>query len=392
MIRILFVAPDGPLREFPKQAEGISVTVSSADPVLALEQESFDGVAVGLDFLTLRIVAACDASGIPIVVLIPPGRSLEQLNAFGISQGLPASASWAEIADALGLGRTVIEHEPNENPSKPAEVIAVWGPTGAPGRTVIAINLAAELALVGHKVLLIDADTYGGAVAGHLELFDEAPGFLAAARMAQQGVLDEVELARVSHCVALGKASMTVLSGTVSSRRWPEITPTRIRAALEEFRARYDSIVVDVGFNLEEDEEIVSDLVGPRRNQVTLEMLRESDTVIAVAGSDVIGIARFIHSLDALREAADSARIVVVANRVRSERGSNGGVIKHTLSRFAGIDEVSLVSHDPAAFAASLESALPLCLAAPKSASRGQLRGLVTKVVTTQSAPALSPA
>ena len=380
MIRILLVAPDEPAMELPRQAEGISVSVSSADAVLALEHESFDGVAVGLDFLSLRLVAVCDASSVPLVVLIPPGRSSEQLSAFGIGQSLPASASWAEIASALGLSVSEAEHELIEECSNAARVISVWGPTGAPGRTVIAINVAAELALAGQKVLLIDADTYGGAVAGHLELFDEAPGFLAAARMAQQGVLDEVELARVSHCVELGKTSMTVLSGTVSSRRWPEITPTRIRAALEEFRARFDAIVVDVGFNLEEDEEIVSDLVGPRRNQVTLEMLRESDTVIAVAGSDVIGIARFIHSLDALREAADSAQILVVANRVRSERGSNGGVIKHTLSRFAGIDEVNLVSHDPAAFTTSLDSAMPLCLAAPKSVARGQIRALALAV------------
>jgi len=390
VIRILFVSPDGPARELPKQAEGIAVTVSGSDPVSALGQESFDGVAVGLDILSLRIVAACDASGIPMVVLIPPRRPSEQLSAFGISRGLPESASWAEIASALGLSVTENENESTETPSLAAQVISVWGPTGAPGRTVTAINVAAELALAGQKVLLIDADTYGGAIAGHLELFDEAPGFLAAARMAQQGVLDDAELARVSHSVSLGKASMTVLSGIVSSRRWPEITPTRIRAALEHFRVRYDVIVVDVGFNLEEDEEIVSDLVGPRRNQVTLEMLRESETVVAVAGSDVIGIARFIHALDVLREAADTAQMFVVANRVRSERGSSGGVIKHTLSRFAGVEEVSLVSHDPAAFTASLESALPLCLAAPKSASRGQLRDLASNILEGQSVPAMS--
>ena len=380
MIRILFVASEAPSSDFTNQPDGIAVTVNAGDPVMALEQDSFDGVAVGLDFLSLRLVAACDATGVPLVVLIPSGRSSEQLSAFGISQSLPESAGWAQSASALGLSMKETEHEPIEKRSTVSRVISVWGPTGAPGRTVIAVNVAAELALAGQKVLLIDADTYGGAIAGHLELFDEAPGFLAAARMAQQEVLDEVELARVSHCVAVGKTSMTVLSGTVSSRRWPEITPIRIRAALEHFRARFDAIVVDVGFNLEEDEEIVSDLVGPRRNQATLEMLRESDTVVAVAGSDVVGIARFIHALDSLREAAASAQILVVANRVRAERGSNGGVIKHTLSRFAGIDEVSLVSHDPAAFTTSLESALPLCLAAPKSPARGQIRALAQVV------------
>ena len=42
---------------------------------------------------------------------------------------------------------------------------AVWGPKGAPGRTTVAVNLAFEAAAAGGEVLLVDADTYGGAVA-----------------------------------------------------------------------------------------------------------------------------------------------------------------------------------------------------------------------------------
>jgi Mrp family chromosome partitioning ATPase len=44
-------------------------------------------------------------------------------------------------------------------------VAAVWGPKGGPGRTTIAVNLAFEAAATGGEVLLVDADTYGGAVA-----------------------------------------------------------------------------------------------------------------------------------------------------------------------------------------------------------------------------------
>ena len=42
---------------------------------------------------------------------------------------------------------------------------AVWGPKGGPGRTTVAVNLAFEAAAAGGEVLLVDADTYGGAVA-----------------------------------------------------------------------------------------------------------------------------------------------------------------------------------------------------------------------------------
>jgi Mrp family chromosome partitioning ATPase len=42
---------------------------------------------------------------------------------------------------------------------------AVWGLKGAPGRTTVAVNLAFEAAAARGEVLLVDADTYGGAVA-----------------------------------------------------------------------------------------------------------------------------------------------------------------------------------------------------------------------------------
>ena len=41
-------------------------------------------------------------------------------------------------------------------------LVAVWGPTGAPGRTTVATYLACELAGLGVSTVLADADTYGG--------------------------------------------------------------------------------------------------------------------------------------------------------------------------------------------------------------------------------------
>lgn len=60
------------------------------------------------------------------------------------------------------------------------QVVAVWGPAGAPGRTTVAVNLAAELALGGREVVLVDVDTQAASVAQHLAILDEAPGVAAA--------------------------------------------------------------------------------------------------------------------------------------------------------------------------------------------------------------------
>ena len=61
-------------------------------------------------------------------------------------------------------------------------IVAVWGPTGAPGRTTVAITLADELARLGCGSLLVDGDVYGGVIAAVLGLLDESPGLAAACR------------------------------------------------------------------------------------------------------------------------------------------------------------------------------------------------------------------
>ncbi len=256
-----------------------------------------------------------------------------------------------------------------------ARLVAVWGPAGAPGRSTLSINLAAEFACLGLRVLLVDADTYGGSIAGYLELFDETPGFLAACRLAAMDELTEEELARLSHDYDVApNATVTILSGIVNSARWPEVSAPRVRKGLSDLRPRFDVIVADLGFNLEEDEEISSDIAAPRRNQATLEILRGADAVLAVARADVIGLARFIHAFSRLSEACRSENILTIVNRAISSEAAGA---RHTLSRFAGIRDIVTVYDDDATFRKCLHQAMPLCIAAPQSAVRSQILDLV---------------
>ena len=75
-------------------------------------------------------------------------------------------------------------------------LIVVWGAHGAPGRTIIAVNLAAEIAAAGGTALLIDADVWGSSVAIPLGLLEESAGLAAAVRAADQGTLDATSLRR----------------------------------------------------------------------------------------------------------------------------------------------------------------------------------------------------
>ena len=299
----------------------------------------------------------------------------------GETEGAPSLSSLAGPLDESRGQRG----EPSLVPNEPAEstIIAVWGPTGAPGRTSIALNVAAELALAGHSVLLIDADPYGGAIAPRLGLLDETPGFAAVCRLADHESLTRQEFERVAQQVVVGDHVLWVLTGILRADRWPELSGERITRALEICREFVDVIVMDLGFSLETDEEITSDLVVPRRNGATLAALGAADTIVAVADSDVVGLARFLRSCAEVRELFALTPVIAVANRVRSAVAglTPRAQVRQTLERFGGHTGVVLVPHDDRSFDACSLRAEPLCIVAPKSAPRVILRELAQRLV-----------
>lgn len=274
-----------------------------------------------------------------------------------------------------------------------SKVLAVWGPTGAPGRTTVAVNLAAELALTGQRTLLVDADTYGGTVAASLGLIDEASGIAAACRLASQEKLSEAELARLVQRVSLVSEHLSVLTGITRPGRWPELATDRITAVLKACREWFDIIVVDCGFNLEMDEEIASDMFSPRRNMATHATLKAADIIIEVAAADPIGITRFIRAHQDLRELYPDARMMTVLNRVRPGLVGLGydGQPAAALERFAGITPVAQLPYDDRALELALLKREPLCLAAPKSGVRKALIKIGERIDWQKSEGSLEP-
>jgi Flp pilus assembly CpaE family ATPase len=224
-------------------------------------------------------------------------------------------------------------------------VIAVWGPTGAPGRTTVAVALADEIARLGASVLLADGDVYGGTVAALLGLLDESPGIAAACRQASGKRLDAAALAAL--CWQLGP-QLRVLTGIPLPARWPELRPAGISAVLAAARTLADFTVVDCGFCLETDEELSFDTVAPRRNGATLAALDEADVVLAVGAADPIGMQRLVRGLSDLRDAEVAGQVQVVLNRVRPDAvpGDPAVELSAALERFSGYVPVALLPAD----------------------------------------------
>jgi MinD-like ATPase involved in chromosome partitioning or flagellar assembly len=327
--------------------------------------------------LGVRFVLASDSAPSAVAAALAEAAST-------VRRPSALDAELADPADALALLREAgLESAARDRPEdgEPGVVVAVWGPTGAPGRTLLATTLAAEAALLGVPALLVDADTYGGAIAPSLALLDDAPGLAAAARSATAGALDVAALAGHARAVRLPQGEpLRVLTGIVRSDRWPELRPTAVEQVLAVARRLVPFTVVDCAFCLETDEELSFDSVAPRRNGVARAVLADADHVLAVGSADPVGLARLVRALPELAEVAPSARRQVVVNRLRAGPvpGDPGSEVERALHRFAGITAPVLLPEDRAAVDAALAAGQTVSEAAPSSPYRIAVRSLAT--------------
>jgi Flp pilus assembly CpaE family ATPase len=345
-------------------------------------------------------VARLAAAGVAVVGLVDPGdeRAVERLHRLGVARVLPVNAEPEVIARALreavdgapAVGRDVADPrgalpvlgapaQPEERLAGPGRIVAVWGPTGAPGRTTVAVGLADEAARLGVATLLVDAEVYGGVVAQVLGLLDESPRLAGAVRQAATGALDVEALGRLAWSV---RPRLRVLTGLARADRWPELRPRAVAGVLEEARRMAALAVVDCSFCLEEDEELSFDSAVPRRNGATLAVLEAADTVLCVSGADPVALQRSIRALGELREVLPEVQPVVVVNQVR--RGPVPGDARQeiggALSRFAATEVAAFLPADRRATDAALAAGRTLAEVAPSSPLRTALRTLAASL------------
>jgi cellulose biosynthesis protein BcsQ len=295
------------------------------------------------------------------------------------ASGTPSPLDEADVSRAGGAEGT--------SGDGAGRVVTVWGPAGAPGRTTVAIGLAAELAASGLSTLLVDADTYGACVAQSLGLLDESPGLLGAARAADRGLLDLAELSRHAPLVA---DDLRVLTGLARADRWPELRAASFARVLELARSLAAWVVVDAGFCLEQDEELSYDTAAPRRNAATLTALAAADAVVAVGSADPVGLQRLVRALPELAGLTDVPP-VVVANRLRAAAvgSSPARRVRDALERYAGVSDPVLVAHDVASLDAAMLAGRTLVEHARSSPVRQGLLDLATRVGATRAGSSL---
>jgi MinD-like ATPase involved in chromosome partitioning or flagellar assembly len=343
-------------------------------------------VAADVPHLDADVVAALRESGVePLgVVTADSPAAVHRLHQIGIAVVLTDDGARdlaTEVTESLQRREL---SEPTVGPPAPrdeapgglGEVIAVWGPAGAPGRTTVAVGLAAELAELDQAPLLVDADVYGGSVAQHLAMLDDVSGLLAAARNARVGALDPAALA--AHCRAVGR--LRVLTGLPRPDRWPELSPVSVSAVLACARTLAGFVVVDCGFSLESDEDLMFDTAAPRRNGATLCVLEQADRVLVVGSADPIGLSRLARGVVDLTAVLPGCEPSVVLNRMRGTLGWSAAEATGLIERFTGRGASTVLPEDRPGCDRALVHGRTLAECAPGSPLRTALRDLAAGI------------
>ena len=322
-----------------------SASAGQADvAVLGVDSHGLDQAAV--DLLRKHSVR-------PVAVL-PDGAGLDAAELRATRIGIRSTVSEAELdslPDAVLAAEATVDADTGEkSPDEPepseahgGRALVVWGPAGAPGRTTLAVALAAELAGRGCRTTLVDADPYGGAVAQQLGILDEVSGVLAAARVTAGGTLPE-RFGSVQRTIG---PHLGVVTGLPRPDRWVEVRSGVVEHLVEVGRD-HGHVVVDTGFSLEQDP--ASDFGSrPGRNEMTLGALEAADEVVVVGSADPVGLSRLARGLVELRDLVRGAPVRVLVNRMRPTLGWSEKDIAGMVEGFTRLTGLHFLPDDRAA-------------------------------------------
>lgn len=290
-----------------------------------------------------------------------------------VTAGTPSSPATSAFAPAS-------HREEIDAAGKPqiGKIIAVWGTHGAPGRSTLALALAAYLNEQG-STILVDCDINAPAQVQLLGLPEDSSGLASAARLATHGELDSTRLVQT---LLSAKADLQVLTGLGRSGRWRELPVASMNKVWEVCRHTAEYTVVDLSGGLEE-ERVEDFAMEPDHDAVAAALLEQADLTLIVGAADPVGIRRLIQLLNSNRQAV-GGRSQVVVNRVRSSTAGAdpNTAIGSVLARYTSASDIVYVPADYRLFDKALMQAQPVAVVESRSAAAKSIAKLAKLVMT----------
>ena len=290
-----------------------------------------------------------------------------------VTAGTPSSPATSAFAPAS-------QREEIDAAGKPkiGKIIAVWGTHGAPGRSTLALALAAYLNEQG-STILVDCDINAPAQVQLLGLPEDSSGLASAARLATHGELNSTRLVQT---LLSAKADLQVLTGLGRSGRWRELPVASMNKVWEVCRHTAEYTVVDLSGGLEE-ERVEDFAMEPDHDAVAAALLEQADLTLIVGAADPVGIRRLIQLLNSNRQAV-GGRSQVVVNRVRSSTAGAdpNSAIGSVLARYTSASDIVYVPADYRLFDKALMQAQPVAVVESRSAAAKSIAKLAKLVMT----------
>lgn len=290
-----------------------------------------------------------------------------------VTAGTPSSPATSAFAPAS-------HREEIDAVAKPqiGKIIAVWGTHGAPGRSTLALALAAYLNEQG-STILVDCDINAPSQVQLLGLPEDSSGLASAARLATHG---ELYSTRLVQTLLSAKADLQVLTGLGRSGRWRELPVASMNKVWEVCRHTAEYTVVDLSGGLEE-ERVEDFAMEPDHDAVAAALLEQADLTLIVGAADPVGIRRLIQLLNSSRQAV-GGRSQVVVNRVRSSTAGAdpNSAIGSVLARYTSASDIVYVPADYRLFDKALMQAQPVAVVESRSAAAKSIAKLAKLVMT----------
>jgi len=239
-------------------------------------------------------------------------------------------------------------------PSRPSSVITVIAPKGGSGKTLLASNLAVELARVHPgEVVLVDLDLQFGDITNALSLMpSHGMGDLV-------DTVGDLDAATVKVFLTRRGDDLFVLCAPDDPAQGEVVTPERVEQALRLLAGEFRYIVVDTAAGLTE------------HTLSALELSTDFVLVCDLAVASVRGLRKVMGALDQLE--MTKQRRHVVLNRADSNVGLNVAEVASTIGC-----KIDVKVSSARAVPLSMNQGVPIVEAAPRSPVAKQLTELTS--------------
>lgn len=226
-----------------------------------------------------------------------------------------------------------------------AKTITVFSNKGGVGKTFVAVNMAAALALKGQRVLIVDMDFQAGQ--DMARMLNLAPKN-SLVDLLSQGE-SESEPTIIKKFVMSHSSGLDFLPAVTHMRQVGHITPDNIKPFFKKASAIYDFIIVDAGNSFSE---------------TMITVLDQSNLILVVATPDILAVYQMKYCIELLQSLHYPLKMIkLVLNRAESRGGVAWQEVKEALT----LDIFSLVPSDGKTVGMALNRGIPCVIDSPKT-------------------------